>query len=46
MKSQEKYYACEKCGLRYKEKKWSDKCYAWCKRHQSCNILIIKHAVK
>lgn len=41
-----KLYACKKCGLKYKEKKWADKCYLWCKKHPSCNIEIIRHAVR
>jgi len=35
---------CEECGFEYKEKELAEKCEAWCKEHQSCNIEITKHA--
>lgn len=39
-------YKCLECGLLYKEKKWRDQCYDWCREHKSCNIEIIEHAIK
>jgi rubredoxin len=39
-------YKCPECGFLYEEKKWAEKCEAWCKEHKSCNIEIAKHAVK
>lgn len=39
-------YKCEECGLEYKEKEWEEKCEEWCRQHKSCNLEIIKHAVK
>ncbi len=36
-------YRCEECGFRYAGKEWAEKCEAWCKKHQSCNIEIITH---
>jgi len=39
------FYACGECGFMYKEKIWADKCEEWCSRHNSCNIVITKHAV-
>lgn len=39
-----KFYPCGLCGLKYREKEWAEKCEAWCKEHQSCNIEITKHA--
>lgn len=36
-------YLCEECGFRYKEKKWAEKCEAWCREHQSCNMEITAH---
>ncbi|MBI2076346.1 MAG: hypothetical protein HYT72_03815 [Candidatus Aenigmarchaeota archaeon] len=39
-------YKCQVCGLTYNEKEWADKCKAWCSEHKSCNLEIIKHAVK
>lgn len=40
------YFKCEVCGLLYKDKEWALKCREWCARYQSCNLEIIKHAVK
>ena len=41
-----KTYKCPECGLLYKEKKWVEECEAWCKEHHTCNLEIIKYAVK
>lgn len=41
-----KLYQCPECGLWYEDKVWKDKCEAWCKEHHSCNLEIIKHAIK
>lgn len=38
-------YQCEECGFQYAEKEWAEKCEAWCKEHQSCNIEITAHAI-
>lgn len=47
IKTGEKFlYQCEECGLKYAEKEVAEKCQTWCKEYQSCNIEIIKHAVK
>ncbi|MCL5733291.1 MAG: hypothetical protein M1334_01325 [Patescibacteria group bacterium] len=46
IKEDDKLYQCPECGMRYREKKWADKCAAWCKEYKSCNLEIIKHAVK
>jgi hypothetical protein len=40
------YWVCEKCGFKYEDKSWAEKCEAWCKEHKSCNLEIVKHAVK
>lgn len=37
------FYACEECGFVYAEKKWAEKCQAWCSAHQTCNLEIIQH---
>jgi len=39
-------HQCGKCGLKYKDKETAEKCQAWCKEHKSCNLDIIKFAVK
>jgi len=40
------YYKCEECGLIYIDKKWVEKCKAWCRKYHTCNIEIISHAKK
>ncbi len=39
-------YKCPECRFLYKEKKWAEKCEAWCRMYRSCNLEITKHAVK
>jgi len=43
---EKRLYQCPECGLWYREKKWAKKCENWCKKHKSCNLEIIKHAIK
>ncbi|MBI4360801.1 hypothetical protein HY572_03440 [Candidatus Micrarchaeota archaeon] len=38
-------FLCGECGLAYLEKSCVEKCEAWCKKHSSCPIEIISHAV-
>ena len=40
-----KLFRCPECGLEYMEKEWAEKCAAWCAKHKSCNLEIIKYAV-
>lgn len=42
----EKFYHCEECGMRYRDRSWAEKCEAWCKEHHTCNLEIIQHAVE
>ena len=37
-------YRCPECGLNYKDKKWAEKCEAWCRDRHSCNIEITTHS--
>jgi len=39
-------YQCEECSLKYESKEIAEKCQAWCSEHKSCNLDIIKSAVK
>ncbi|HEY4498306.1 MAG TPA: hypothetical protein VJA63_01605 [Candidatus Paceibacterota bacterium] len=39
-------YQCEECGFRYKEKELALKCEAWCRKHQGCNLEIVRYAVE
>ena len=41
-----KVYQCEECEFLYEDKDWADKCEEWCRENHSCNMEIIKHAVK
>lgn len=43
---QDKLYQCFKCGLKYKEKEWAEKCEKWCRKNESCNLEITKHAIQ
>lgn len=45
-KKGKEFFQCEECNFIYKEKKWAEKCEAWCKKNKSCNIEITKYAVK
>lgn len=45
-KNRDEFYQCQECEFLYKEKLWAEKCEQWCKEHKSCNIEIIKHAIK
>ena len=45
IKKIKEYYQCNECGFAYEEKKWAEKCEAWCGEHNSCNLEIISHAV-
>lgn len=40
-----KIYNCPECGLSYTKKDLAKKCEDWCKKHDSCNLEITKHAV-
>jgi len=44
--SKSKLYKCSICGLEYRNKKFAKKCEEWCKKHNSCNLEITKHAIK
>lgn len=39
-------YQCEECGLKYESREIAEKCQTWCKEHKSCNLDIIKYAIK
>lgn len=41
-----KMYICRECGLKYKDKKWAEKCENYCKKYKQCSLEIIKHAIK
>lgn len=39
-------WVCEECNLLYKDICWAKKCEDWCKKTNSCNLEITKHAIK
>ncbi|MDO8339972.1 MAG: hypothetical protein Q7T16_04920 [Candidatus Burarchaeum sp.] len=39
-------YQCADCKLWYEEKRWAEKCEAWCLKHHTCNIEITRNAIK
>lgn len=41
-----KSYFCEECHMIYNDHKIADECESWCKKHKSCNLEIIKSALK
>ena len=45
-KDDKELYQCEECGLHYAKKETAEKCEAWGREHKSCNLEIIKEAVK
>ncbi len=45
-KDEKTLYQCEECALKYESKEIAEKCQAWCGVHKSCNLDIIKNAVK
>lgn len=43
-KKNEKSHKCPECGLHYEDKEQAEKCEAWCKGHNSCNLEITSHS--
>ena len=41
-----KIYSCKICGLKYKEEKIAKDCENYCRKYKSCNLEIIKNAIK
>lgn len=39
-------YQCNECKFIYKVRKWAEKCEAWCKKNHSCNIEIVRYAIR
>jgi hypothetical protein len=39
-------FLCESCEFFYEDKELAEKCEAWCNEYKSCNLDIIKKAVK
>ncbi len=44
--NERKGYFCEECLMIYNDKKIANECESWCKKHKSCNLEIIKNALK
>jgi hypothetical protein len=45
-KNNKVYYMCEACNMVYKDKEMAQKCEDYCNKHHSCNLEIIKYAIK
>ena len=39
-------FLCEECKMMYREKSLTEKCEEWCKKYKSCNMDIVKYAVR
>lgn len=39
-------YKCMECGWMYKDITFAKKCERWCRKHKSCNLNLVKHAIK
>jgi hypothetical protein len=46
LKTKDNQFQCQECNMLYKTKDIAQKCEDWCKKNHSCNIDIIKHAIK
>ena len=46
IRDNKKIFVCEKCCLSYKEKKRAERCEAWCKEHNSCNLKFACYSLK
>ena len=40
------YFLCEEYGFVYEAREWALKCEEWCARNKSCNMDIVRHAIK
>lgn len=38
-------HQCTECGFVYTDKKWAERCEAWCAEHKSHNLDIVSHAL-
>ncbi|MEK6914377.1 MAG: hypothetical protein AABW83_01890 [Nanoarchaeota archaeon] len=43
---EKKIYYCKECKLAYRKLATAKKCEEWCKNHKSCNLDIIRYAIK
>ncbi len=46
VKDNQTLYQCEACGFHYFDKETAEKCEAWCREQNSCNLEIIKEAIE
>lgn len=46
MTAAKKIYTCKECGMNYEKEHYAKACESWCKEHNSCNMEIIKYAIK
>ncbi len=41
-----KYFQCDACEMFYADKNIAQECEDWCRKNNSCNLNLIKHAIK
>jgi len=46
VKEKDGKYQCEQCLMWFHDREIAQKCEDWCKKYKSCNLEIIKQAVK
>ncbi len=39
-------YRCDICGLHYRKRKLAEECYAWCTKHDSCNLKTARQSLE
>ena len=44
--SAQKIFICPACELSYHSEEWAKKCEVWCRKYNSCNLEITKHAIE
>ena len=44
--NQQIVYTCSECKMKYHDEVTAKKCEDWCKKNKSCNLDIIKYAIK
>jgi len=40
------HHYCEDCELVYESRDWAERCEAWCRENDTCNIEITRHSIK
>ena len=43
---QNNIYVCSECKMKYYDEETAKRCQAWCRKNKSCNLDIIRYAIK